>query len=187
MRFTLSAAAPLDGAAVLSLADAKAHLRVDGSDEDTLIASLRDAAADWVERHAGVSLAPRAFEWRGEGFEPVIDLPLRPVTAITAITYLDAAGVSVALAPADWRLSADSIMPAAGTVWPGTLEEPGAVTISFTAGFVDRTFAPGLHHAVKMMLAHLHLNREAVGVSTDSIEAPLGVRALCYSYRALRI
>src|SRR3546814_1816564 len=44
------------GEAILSLVQAKAHLHVDGADEDDLIKALRNASIDMVQQYSGTRL-----------------------------------------------------------------------------------------------------------------------------------
>lgn len=61
----------------LTLAEVKAHLRLDGSDEDALLASLISTAREHLERETGLCLIsslaalsrPLAGEWGDPDFE----------------------------------------------------------------------------------------------------------------------
>jgi uncharacterized phiE125 gp8 family phage protein len=189
MRFTLTALDPLDGEAVLSLDEAKAQVRVDSdfTDDDLLIAALRDAAVDWVEQHVGVALAPRRFRWSAAGFAREIDLPVRPVVSVQAVGYLDANGTTVALTGADWRLADDTLLAAAGKSWPSTIGSAGGATVDFTAGYASGSVPPALISAVKMLLGDLYALRESTLVGTINSEVPFGTVALCRPFRRVSV
>lgn len=194
MTFTISPASPIDGEVILPLDDAKAHLRVLSNDEDTLIAVLRDAAIDWVERHCGVALSSRDFVMSGTGFDiaaPIdgtLLLPIVPVSAVSSISYLDASGVSQTLSGSGWRLASNMLALTAGSSWPATLRGPGAVTVTFTAGFADALAeAPALVAAVKLLLGQMFKFREEIVSGTIVQAVPLGVQRLCESYRSVRV
>ena len=75
----------------VSLAEAKAHLRVTHSADDALIERLITAAREWVEAETGVALAIADYVWSPErvgtiGWRPA--LPLWPVT-LGDVTYWD--------------------------------------------------------------------------------------------------
>lgn len=181
---TLEPLAPLDGDAVLSLEDAKAFLRVDGEDENEVVGALRDAAVDWVERYTAKGLTRRAWVWTGAGFDTAMRLPFGPVAGVSAISYRDAAGAIVALDPADWLVAGGAVQRAGGYCWPVMRRAPGAVSVTFTAGYEDAARdAPALVSAVKLLLGNLYSNRSAVVVGTISSELPFAVTALCQAYR----
>jgi uncharacterized phiE125 gp8 family phage protein len=71
----------------VSLIEAKAHLRVDGSDSDTLITTLIEAATLWVENYLQASLVQRTNRADVWGFASVFRLPQPPLVSITSIQY----------------------------------------------------------------------------------------------------
>lgn len=167
---------PLEGDAILSLEDAKEHLRVDG-DEDAVIAMYRDAAIAHIERISGVILAPAEFRWTVTALIGAIDLPIRPVTDILEIEHYDSNGALVAYDGG--RLMEGQVIPAAGTGWPVA---HGFASIRFAAGLATPAIAPDLLAAVKLMLGHFYANREAVSGTMHQV--PLGVAALVHPYQA---
>lgn len=176
------------GEAILSLAAAKAHLRVTHDREDELIAALRDASIDLVERYCGISLGQKEFVWQGGpgcfvAGKPVA-LSVRPLIEITAISARDSAGEAVMGIPADFAIGPhDRVQPLPGKSWP---DASGGASISFTGGYGEGEAAkvvPGLLRAVCLFLGHLFEHREAVTMSGASGEIPLGVTALCSRYR----
>ena len=179
--YTLTRVTPLAGETILSLADAKAHLRVQHDAENDLIASLRHAAVGHVERLSGVALASGTWRWSVERFTSRIELPIGPVTDVGDVTYLDAEGTEQIYA--DARLVNGSAYPAAGGSWPSAYER---VTVEFTAGLASPSDAPELLAAAKLLLGHLYENREAVSGQTVN-EVPLGVDALIQTYRKVLV
>ena len=78
---------------IVSLSDLKTFMRVDGSDEDTLIAVLFTAARQMVEKYTNVSMSDTVSnytltldEWPDDG---VIRLSVGPVTAVASVKYYD--------------------------------------------------------------------------------------------------
>lgn len=185
MRFEL---APFDlaagyGEGIVSLEDAKAHLRVLHDSEDDLIAALRDAAVDMVERYCGVRLGECAgLEWKAEGLSSPLRLGVWPVTAINSISWLDSDAATESGTVSDWRIGVrDELRLKPGKSLPSTVS--AGVTVDFDAGFTDANRPPALVQAVKYFIAHLFANREAVTTGTISGEVPLGFRSMCAKYR----
>jgi uncharacterized phiE125 gp8 family phage protein len=172
---------PLDGDAILPLADARLHLRITHTDEDSLIASLRDAAVSQVERVSGVALAESEWRWTARRFVSRVDLPMQPVTELGEVTHHDVDGEAATYTGA--RLIDNSAYPAVGESWP---DANGYAAVAFTAGLGSTDEAPELIAAAKLLLGHLYVNREAVSADTMS-EVPLGVQALIDTYRAVLV
>lgn len=179
---TLVRLTPRDGEAVLPLADCKTHLRVDGTEEDTLISIFRGAAIAHVEMASGVSLSPAQYIWTLPRFAGAIDLPMRPVTEILSVTYNDAAGVANVYEGA--QLIGNAAHPAAGEAWPYASAH---AAVTFAAGLQNPNEEPDLIAAALLLLGHLYTNREAVGVGDNIKELPLGVSALIGLHRQVLV
>jgi uncharacterized phiE125 gp8 family phage protein len=185
MQFELAPfALPADyGEAIVPLTDLRQHLGVIETDFDPIIEIYRDAAIDMVEKYCGVRLGPLSdLVWRGEELPSTVRLGVWPVTAINAISWLDANGNQVTGNQADWRIvRRDEI-----ALKPGRRPPQGVaagVEITFDAGFAATERPKALLQAVRMFAAHLFLNRETVVTGTISGEIPLGFRQLCSAYR----
>lgn len=175
----LSRLAPIDGETILPLADAKMHLRVTHDDEEALIASLRDAACEHVERVSGVALASADYRWEGSSFAQLSVLPLRPVTALIEAQYLDADGATQTYDGA--RLIGGAVYPAVNETWPVA---SGLASITFAAG---DDCPPDLLAAVKLLLGHFYANRETVVIGSISSELPMSVAALIETHRKVLV
>ena len=189
MRQSLVNTTALDGEAVLSLADAKAHLRVLDSDSDTLIAALRDAAFDVIEQYAEKALTSRTFKWRGR-LSQVMQMGIGPVTAISAISYLDENGVTQGLVAADTLRIAlgDRVEFKTNVDVPTMADGDGVAEITFTAGYsTEQPLPKSFLSAARLMLGHLFMNREAIIIGNTVEEMPMGVRQLCAPYRTMRL
>src|SRR5262245_42975429 len=164
------------GEALVPLVLAKRHLSVEGSIDDALIAALRDASIEFIERYCSVKLGPvTGLVWKAERF-PACDrtalcLGAGPVTAVPALAWLDSDGATVHGVPADFRVSLHGdLLPAIGGSWPSGVA--GAVSITFSAGYAVGAAPAGLLAAARMFLAHLYMNREAVITGTITAEVP---------------
>lgn len=188
MLFTLSPVAMEDGygEAILPLADAKAHLRVEDDDsEDDLIAALRDASIDMVQQYTSLRLGrTEGIVATFEGFGRCMRMGVGPASTVevTGVSYIDSAGAQVDLVAGEgWQVGVGgALLPAFGATWPMT---GGKVIVTFSAGYEPGSCPPSLVSAAKLMLGHLYANREAVVSSGASGELPLGVTTLCNLYR----
>ena len=154
--------------------EAKAHLRVEGTDEDTLIGTLVGAAADslnWLGR----SLSETSWEVDLDGFASEIPLPRPPLIAVSAVTYRDAAGATQTLSTSVYEIvKPDGGIGFArckpGQTWPATDGKPACVTLAFTAGYGSPyALPPSLRAAILLIVADLFENRGGKTVSNLTV------------------
>lgn len=147
----------------ITLAEAKLHLRVDGTDEDTLITALISAARETCEDRIEGTIPVTGWKLTLDAFPDAIRLLRGPIASVESVKYLDEDGVEQTLSPLDYLVdtvsTAGYIVPAFGKAWPETRAQINAVTVDYTAG----TASPA--HALKawMLLAigDMYANREA--------------------------
>ncbi|MEP3438526.1 MAG: head-tail connector protein [Hoeflea sp.] len=162
----------------VTLAELKAHLRIDTADEDDLLEGLIRVARAHLEAVSGVALMSQGFrlvldDWpRGD----VIQLMRTPVQTIDAILVYDAEGVAQELSSADMLLDATA-QPARLVI--RTRPRPGqpinGIEIEFTAGFGSATEVPAeLKRAILVHAAHLYEFRGAVTPDMQPAAIPAG-------------
>src|ERR1035437_8331771 len=95
----------------VSLVDAKAHLRIDGTEQDTYITDLIRASIGYVENESCIALLTSKWEFSCPALDDVIELPMAPVSAITSITYMDVNGATQTLSSSLYQLD-NSCRPA---------------------------------------------------------------------------
>ena len=167
------------------LAEMKAHLRLDGDEEDDLVGALIAAARVAVEteiRRVLIAQGWRAFVevWPSGG---LLLLPVVPVISIEEVRAIDAAGGTSVLDPQDYEFatvdgSLRLVRPASNAV---------RYEIDFTAGYgtsgldVPQT----LRQAVRLLATHWYEHRSAVVMGDMPSSNPLGWRELVAPYRRL--
>jgi uncharacterized phiE125 gp8 family phage protein len=155
----------------VSLAEAKAHLRVTSSDDDDLITALIVTARGAAEHELQRSLITQTWEKALDMFPEAIQLLCPPVQSVTSVKYLDVDGVEQTLSSASYTLdnASDStpawLTPAYGYTWPETYEEVNAVKVRYAAGWASASSVPQpIKQWMKLQIGHWYENRESVNV-----------------------
>jgi uncharacterized phiE125 gp8 family phage protein len=125
----------------VTLAEAKRHLRetlVD-TDNDTDISALIKAARLACEERLQRTLITTTWQLTLDAFPEAIKVPMPRLIAVSSLAYLDSAGASQVLDPADYLVDALSepgyIVPGVDLAWPSTQARINAVTVTYTAGY----------------------------------------------------
>ena len=153
-------------AQAVTTAEAKSHLRVDTSDDDTLIASLITAATTWCEDYENRAYITQTITANLDKFSSEIILPRPPLQSVTTIKYLDAAGdqqtLSSAVYDVDIIREPGRVTLAYNQTWPTIRSIINAVEIIYKAGYGDAsTNVPErARAAIKLLVGHLYENRE---------------------------
>jgi uncharacterized phiE125 gp8 family phage protein len=150
----------------VSLAEAKLHLRVTSTDDDTLITALIAAARETAEHEMGRSIISQTWEKALDMFPDAIELP--PVASITSLKYLDSDGVEQTLSTGSYTMDNASdtapswLTPAAGYGWPETYADVNAVKVRYVAGWANAAAVPqGIKQWMLLNIGHWYENREA--------------------------
>lgn len=93
-------------ATIVTLQAAKDYLRVDYSEDDTLIQSLIDTARIRLEQYASVAMTARTLKVVAY-VDEFIELPYAPINTISLVEYWDGAAW-VAMAVGDYRVIGDT-------------------------------------------------------------------------------
>jgi uncharacterized phiE125 gp8 family phage protein len=176
----------------VTLAEAKAHLRVDVSDDDTLIAAIIKAAREFCEEYLDRTLVHTQWTMRADRFPWEFELPRPPMaqagtTTATVVTYTLETQQTATLSTAEYRVDRAAtpgvIRTTYAGTWPGHLFDENAVSVTWWGGYgADGTGVPaGIRAAMLMMVSHLYEHRTAVAPSMA--EVPLGVKALLDTHR----
>lgn len=178
----------------ISLAEAKAHLRIDADDEDALLASLIVAARALVEKTLARALITQDWSLYLDAWpRGTIMLPVAPVQEVTAVRVYDPDGV-----PADVdeeSYSADTLseparlaLSASGVqLLPARLLN--GYEIAFTAGYGDEAddVPEPIRQALKLLVAHWFEQREPVVLGEAAQEVPATIASLLLPYRRVRL
>jgi len=180
-------------ARIVTLEQARRHLRVDASDDDGYIDALVLAAQQHIDGPGGWlrgALGLQTLELRLSGSDFTscgVRLPFPPFVDLVSITYddpdgvtrthpIDAASVQVSKDGAFWRL-----LPAYGQTFPAARCWPDAVRIRYRAGY-EAPELDLLPAQQAMLVEHWYSNRAPV-VAGAIAELPMAVEALLATYR----
>ncbi len=156
------------GTEPLTLAEAKAHLRVTHTADDDLITSLIVAAREAAEHETGRSLVTQTWERVLDAFPPCeIELGWPDVLSVVYVKFTDTASTEQTIDPANYVLdSATSpgwLLPAYAYSWPTTLDTINAVRVRFTTGYGAASDVPvGIKTWMKLRIGTLYRFREEV-------------------------
>jgi uncharacterized phiE125 gp8 family phage protein len=161
----------------ITTAEAKAHLHVNGSDDDAYIAALIVSAREGAEHLTGRALMTQTLELAIDGFDGAIKLPRPPLATITSVKYLDQSGVLQTMAEASYLLDSHSepavLEPAYDTQWPATRCQKNAVLVRYQAGYASAALVPQMIKSWMLLrIGMLYENREAVAVGAPIVEVP---------------
>lgn len=175
---------------VITLAEAKIHLRILAAADDTYITSLITAAREWCELYTERAIGTQTLEIALDEF-PAAFVLVPSVQSVTSVKYLDVNNVEQTVTSTDYVLDNYSnpawVVPAYSKVWPATYCTANAVKLRFVAGYDGGNPCPqAMIAAMKLMIGHLYENRQedVLGNTRISFNSlPMGIYALLQPYR----
>lgn len=172
----------------LTLAEAKDHLRLDGTDEDATVSACIVAARQACESYTGLSLISQTWQLYLDRWPAgAIELPRPPLQAVLAVNVLDAVGERSLLDPARYvvdRGSGPARLLRRGTLaWPRPGRAIGGIEITYRSGFGDswNDVPAALRQGMLLAVAHFFERREG------EAGLPPAIAALWQPYRILRL
>jgi uncharacterized phiE125 gp8 family phage protein len=177
----------------VSTSEAKSHLRVDTTADDTYIGTLITVARQNVESHLRRALISQTWEVVLDAFPAgVIRLPKPPLASVTSIKYTDDEGNESTYSSDNYVVDSDTepgrVVLKSGQTWPAvTLAAANGVRVRYVAGYgaAGSNVPQAIRQAILLVIGSLYENREDVlvaqGVSIGVL--PFGVVALLAPYR----
>jgi uncharacterized phiE125 gp8 family phage protein len=179
----------------VTLAEAKAHLRVDGTAEDTLIASLIVTARLHVEAAIGLALITQSWSYFLDCWPsgPALKLPLRPVQSISAVRLYATDDAITTLDPDLYLLDGTGnptrLIRHGALAWPTPGRIANGIEVAFTAGYGEAAAdVPNpIRHAVLLLTAHWYEHRSPLEVGPVARPVPDMIADLLHPYRSMRL
>lgn len=176
----------------VTLDEAKDHLRVDGSDQDSLLTGLITASRKWIEDYLGRALITQTWDYWLDDFpygDKEIRLPKAPLQSVSAITYTDADGVEQTWGSSKYVADSDSdpgrVYLAYNEDWPSHREQRKVVKIRFVAGYGDDSEDIPRPIIEAMLLQLQTFYEQPINFDKRAIESAL--ESLLSMYRVIRL
>lgn len=160
----------------ISIVEVKGHLKYDEiSQDDAQVEAFIMAATRSVEKTYGMAILTQTIKEYWSAFpcdekKPMV-LRIQPVSAVTAIEYMDENGTMQTWDSEEWTYGSYDlstfIVPKLNFTWPTAAAMPNAITITYTAGFGSQpaSVPSDIIQALKWIVADMDLRRE------DSVQA----------------
>lgn len=177
----------------VSLAELKAHLRIDHNDEDPTLSIYLSAATGFLDGPGGIlgkALVTQTWVQAYDAFADPLVLPatIAPVQSISGIAYYDDDEAAQTLAAEVYSLVTNDACGArvvlnADQSWPTTYTRDDAVSVSFVAGYGAPAAVPApIKQAILLLVGDWYGKREASAPGAMQ-EMPFAVRALLANMR----
>jgi uncharacterized phiE125 gp8 family phage protein len=178
----------------VTVADAKAHMRIDGDAEDVLIGSLVLTSRLHIETALSLALITQSWKLTLDCWPKSrdVELPIAPLRSVGGVRVIDAAGHATAVPEQSYLVDLASRPPR--LVWNNSVPPlPGAaakgIEIDVTAGFGDdaASVPAPLKHAILMLTGHWYEHRDPREIGQDGARIPDAVSDLINPFRTIRL
>lgn len=173
---------------IVSLAEIKAHCRIDNSDSDTLLTIYRAAAVDLIEQACEIDITETVYEESFPCAASTFYLTALPISQVNAVEYYDSSNVQQTVSNTNYTVytpnSARGVVTMKqGFTFPELYSRPDAIVITYTVGVgIPATL---IKAAVLLQIGTFYENREN---ETEANLKPLsiGVQRIIDLYREMK-
>lgn len=159
---------------VVSVAEAKLHLRVTHSDEDIYIGTLISAARQLAEQKTERAIGEQTFLLQLDAIPDEILLQYPPIISVDNVQYRDPDGVMQTIDSSNYTvdtgLEPSWILPAVDYDWPETDESANALQVTYRAGYSPSDCPAAIKQWILLKVGEMYENREA---STERAASPM--------------
>jgi uncharacterized phiE125 gp8 family phage protein len=169
----------------VSLTEAKAQCRIDGSTEDALLGIFIAAARDYVEWRTSRTIHDTTLEYVLDGWPGTdrIALPrATPLIEIVSVKYKDSAENETTWSPTEYLANTDAVPGelalAYGKSWPSFTPSPvSPIRIRYRAGKATGSpeveAADAIKYAVLLLVGGMYENRESENIADRGVLSKL--------------
>lgn len=178
---------------VISVADAKARLAIETTEDDALIQVMIESAQDFCEQYTGRYFISQLAEYSLDVLQAdlkYLELPSNQASLINDIKYKDKTGAEITANIADFFIDYEStplrIEPVSS--WPDVRKKGFnnfKVRVVEGYGLTPASTPAAIVNAVALLVGHQYKNRESVIVGTVANELPMGVSSFLDKYRVI--
>lgn len=151
----------------VSVEEMRAHLRLNGSEEDASLLGFLNAARSHIEQSTRRALISQSWRLYLDAWPVgrIVRLPVSPVQSVDQVTVYDLDGNASQLDPSDWQLDRSAqperVKISLGAGLPAS--QMMAAEVDFTAGYGAATadVPEDFRQAVRLLAAHWFEHREA--------------------------
>lgn len=173
----------------ISLTEAKAHLRVTSSSEDTLIGNLVSSATSALDGHTGIlgrCMVTQTWVQKFDDWSDIMRLPF-PDLSTVVLTYLDASSVEQTVSSALYTTLEDArgayVRFEDAFTSPSIGPDYAGITATITSGYGDESAVPwALKSAILLHVGSLYETRE---MSDRDYKPTTAYEALVAPYRRI--
>lgn len=171
----------------ITTAEAKTHLRVDVSTEDTYIDTLVSAARQWCEKYTNRALITQTITETFDTFPATgesLILTVGKVASVTSLKYYTG-GVLTTWNAANYIVDVQGeqsrISEALDITWPDIDDRVNAVEVIYVVGTSSGSVPAAIKHAILLLVGSMYENRE------DTVKKyPSAIEMLLNPYRIWR-
>lgn len=175
----------------VSLAEARAFLKLDDTAEDALVTTLIGAARLHVEGVTGRALLAQSWRVVLDAWpdDRQVRLPVTPFMAVTEITAYDTAGAGHDVPLAQFLREPDRLLLPATVAGMPVLRERQGIEIDYVAGFgTEPEDVPAdIRQALLALLAYWYEHRDAVILAGSGAVVPTGFDRMVAGYKRVRL
>jgi len=156
----------------VTLAQVKAHLRIDHTDDDTILGVFIKAAIGYLDGWYGIAhraLVTQTWLDSYGHFETEMRLSVGPVVSVTSVIYETTGFTDETLSNSLYSLLEDPrghfIAPKPGITWPPVSDRRDAIRIQYVAGTAVESVPPAIIAALLLIVGDLYAHRETVSAA----------------------
>lgn len=169
----------------ITTAEAKSHLRVDGSDEDALIDLYIEVATELVEAQAGRVLLTQTWVEEFKTSSKRVNLTKSPVSSITSVKYYDTDNNQQTATLSDFTLVKSEDSPYINSDnWPAAYSRADAYEVTYVSGYGVAADTPAKLRQAILLIVGQYYEHRMNATEAKLVEMPLAAQHLINLERA---